>query len=124
MKFCLFHLMPYAPLDLTFDEKHPTVLGDAAEQLLRSQAGPRLYNRYLDELELADQLGFDGVCVNEHHQTAYGLMPMPGRDGRRAVAPHQERARSPCSAARCRCSTIRSASPRNTRCSTTSPAAG
>ena len=24
MKFCLFHLMPYAPLDLTFDEKYPS----------------------------------------------------------------------------------------------------
>ena len=32
--------------------------------------GHKLYNRYLDELEYADQLGFDGVCVNEHHQTA------------------------------------------------------
>ena len=31
----------------------------------------------MDELELADTLGFDGVCVNEHHQTAYGMMPSP-----------------------------------------------
>ena len=36
-----------------------------------------LYNRYLDELELAAELGFDGVAVNEHHQNAYGLMPSP-----------------------------------------------
>src|SRR5207244_8735131 len=21
---------------------------------------------------------FDGVCLNEHHQTAYGMMPIPG----------------------------------------------
>ena len=41
------------------------------------KVGHRLYNRYLDELELADELGFDGVCINEHHQTAYGLMPSP-----------------------------------------------
>ena len=27
--------------------------------------------------ERADQLGFDGVCVNDHHQTCYGLMPSP-----------------------------------------------
>jgi alkanesulfonate monooxygenase SsuD/methylene tetrahydromethanopterin reductase-like flavin-dependent oxidoreductase (luciferase family) len=26
----------------------------------------------------ADELGFDGVSVNEHHQNAYGLMPTPG----------------------------------------------
>ena len=25
-----------------------------------------------------DYLGFDGVVVNEHHQTAYGMMPTPG----------------------------------------------
>jgi alkanesulfonate monooxygenase SsuD/methylene tetrahydromethanopterin reductase-like flavin-dependent oxidoreductase (luciferase family) len=29
-------------------------------------------------MELADKLGFDGVCLNEHHQTAYGMMPVPG----------------------------------------------
>jgi alkanesulfonate monooxygenase SsuD/methylene tetrahydromethanopterin reductase-like flavin-dependent oxidoreductase (luciferase family) len=28
-------------------------------------------------LELCDEIGFDGVCVNEHHQTAYGMMPSP-----------------------------------------------
>ena len=39
--------------------------------------GHPLYNRYLDELELADQLGFEGICVNEHHQNAYGNMPSP-----------------------------------------------
>ena len=36
-----------------------------------------MYNEYLDELEYADQVGFDGICVNEHHQNAYGLMPSP-----------------------------------------------
>jgi alkanesulfonate monooxygenase SsuD/methylene tetrahydromethanopterin reductase-like flavin-dependent oxidoreductase (luciferase family) len=39
--------------------------------------GHELYNRYLDELEYAEELGFDGVCVNEHHQNAYGNMPSP-----------------------------------------------
>ena len=39
--------------------------------------GHRSYNEYLDELEYADQVGFDGICVNEHHQNAYGLMPSP-----------------------------------------------
>ena len=29
-------------------------------------------------MEFADTLGFDGVCLNEHHQTAYGMMPIPG----------------------------------------------
>ena len=32
---------------------------------------------YLAQLQHADQLGFDGICVNEHHGNAYGLMPSP-----------------------------------------------
>src|SRR5262249_3570099 len=36
--------------------------------------GAELYHEYLDQMEFADKLGFDGVCLNEHHQTAYGMM--------------------------------------------------
>ena len=25
----------------------------------------------------ADECGFDGICVNEHHNTGYGFMPSP-----------------------------------------------
>src|SRR4029450_13677072 len=32
---------------------------------------------YINTLAYADELGFDGICVNEHHQNAYGLMPSP-----------------------------------------------
>jgi alkanesulfonate monooxygenase SsuD/methylene tetrahydromethanopterin reductase-like flavin-dependent oxidoreductase (luciferase family) len=39
--------------------------------------GVKLYNRYLDELIYAEELGFDGICVNEHHANAYGNMPAP-----------------------------------------------
>ena len=42
------------------------------------EKGAELYHEYLDQMEFADQLGFDGVCLNEHHQTAYGMMPIPG----------------------------------------------
>ena len=31
---------------------------------------------------LADELGFDGVCVNEHHQNAYGTDAVAEPDGR------------------------------------------
>jgi len=39
--------------------------------------GQELYRDYIDELVLADELGFDAICFNEHHFTAYGLMPSP-----------------------------------------------
>src|SRR5690349_4103881 len=34
-------------------------------------AGTDLYRDYLDLLVAADRLGFDGVALNEHHQTPY-----------------------------------------------------
>ena len=63
--------------------------------------GAELFNDYLDELERADELGFDGVCVNEHHQTAYGMMPVPGVLAG-ALSPRSRRAGSRSSAAPCR----------------------
>ena len=31
--------------------------------------GADLYNEYLDEYEYADEIGFDGLMLNEHHNT-------------------------------------------------------
>jgi len=77
MKFFFFHLMPYAPLDPASQQEHKSAWVTLPNSYYDPVEGQKLYNRYLDELELADELGFDGVCVNEHHQTAYGLMPSP-----------------------------------------------
>jgi len=77
VQFFGFHLMPYPYLT----EEHRGS-GDSSWITLSNQnfdprRGHELYQRYLNELVLYDQVGFDGVCVNEHHQTAYGLMPAP-----------------------------------------------
>jgi alkanesulfonate monooxygenase SsuD/methylene tetrahydromethanopterin reductase-like flavin-dependent oxidoreductase (luciferase family) len=77
MKFTLFHLMPYSALDLQEAQKFRTAWVLTPNSLYDPKVGARLYNRYLDELELGEQLGFDGIAVNEHHQTAYGMMPSP-----------------------------------------------
>lgn len=77
MKFHFFHLMPYSAIDPDFLSRHKSAWIDLPNALYDPRKGARLYHRYLDELELADALGFDGVCVNEHHQTAYGMMPTP-----------------------------------------------
>ena len=78
MKFYMIHLMPYADLDLSYDKHHNSAWVTLPNSYFDPQNGPKLYNRYIDELVLADELGFDGVCCNEHHQNAYGLMPIPG----------------------------------------------
>ena len=77
MKVMMFHLMPYADLDMGYREKHRSVWLVLPNSYYDPAIGHRLYNRYLDELALCEELGFDGVCVNEHHQTAYGMMPAP-----------------------------------------------
>ena len=78
MKFFFFHLMPYADLDLDYDKKYNSAWVTLPNSYYDPKKGHKLYNRYLDELEFAAELGFDGIGVNEHHQNAYGLMPIPG----------------------------------------------
>ncbi|MDC0033033.1 LLM class flavin-dependent oxidoreductase [Alphaproteobacteria bacterium] len=75
MRFSFFHLMPYGAVDL--DAIKDTAWIKFSNSNYDPKEGYKLYNRYLDELEFADQLGYDGICVNEHHQTAYGIMPQP-----------------------------------------------
>ncbi len=77
MKICMFHLMPYRDLPPDFAEKHHSVWVDIPSELFDPVKGHEFYNQTLDEMEYAANMGFDGVCVNEHHQNGYGLMPSP-----------------------------------------------
>jgi alkanesulfonate monooxygenase SsuD/methylene tetrahydromethanopterin reductase-like flavin-dependent oxidoreductase (luciferase family) len=76
-----FHLMPWDRLPADFATKYESAWTWLPNSIYDPQHGHTLYNRYLDELCLADELGFDGVCVNEHHQNAYGTMPSPNLMG-------------------------------------------
>ena len=77
MKFSWFHLMPYRWLPPDFRERYHGIWVDIPNRLYDPVRGHRLYNEYLDMLEYADQMGFDAVGVNEHHQNGYGMMPSP-----------------------------------------------
>lgn len=77
MKSHWFHLMPYKYLPEDFQQKHKSVWVDVSSELYDPVKGHEIYNEYLDELEYADRVGFDGIIVNEHHSNAYGLMPSP-----------------------------------------------
>ena len=78
MKFFNFHLMPYGHVDLDAIAKNNSAWVTFSNKNYDPEKGAELYHDYLDQMEFADQLGFDGVCLNEHHQTAYGMMPIPG----------------------------------------------
>jgi hypothetical protein len=121
MRFVWFNLMPWPDLPDDFREKYRSVWVDIPSALYDPVRGHEVYNTYLDQLEFAETVGYDGLGVNEHHANAYGLMPSPclmaaalaRRTSRAALrAPH-----SSCSAARSRSTTRRFASPRNSRCS-------
>jgi alkanesulfonate monooxygenase SsuD/methylene tetrahydromethanopterin reductase-like flavin-dependent oxidoreductase (luciferase family) len=78
MKFHWFHLMPYPYLPDDFKQKYRSVWVDPpAAELYDPVKGHQVYNDYLDQLEYAERCGYDGICVNEHHQNGYGLMPSP-----------------------------------------------
>src|SRR4029077_17266395 len=77
MKLMWFHLMPYTELPDDFNKKHPSVWVDIHSSLFDPRRAHHMYNDFMDELEYAAEVGFDAVCVNEHHSNGYGLMPSP-----------------------------------------------
>ena len=77
MKFTLFHLMPYRPLDLVAAKQYQSAWMLTPNSLYDPEQGADLYESYISQLASAETLGFDAAAVNEHHQTYYGLMPAP-----------------------------------------------
>jgi hypothetical protein len=77
VKLVSFHLMPYRPLDLAEAAKHRSPWVVLPNRLYDPVKGAEEYARHIDALVYAEELGFDAIGVNEHHQTAYGLMPAP-----------------------------------------------
>src|SRR5262245_32666732 len=77
MQCYFFHLMswPYLPDD--FEQRFDSSWVWLPNSLYDPVKGHDLYREYINTLAYAEDLGFDGICVNEHHQNAYGLMPSP-----------------------------------------------
>jgi len=77
VKLEMFHLAPYRGLPEDFREEYRSVWVDVPRHLFDPKKAHEYYNETLDELVYASEMGFDGICVNEHHQNAYGIMPSP-----------------------------------------------
>jgi alkanesulfonate monooxygenase SsuD/methylene tetrahydromethanopterin reductase-like flavin-dependent oxidoreductase (luciferase family) len=77
VKFCWFNLMPWPFMPEDFRDTYRSVWVDIPQSLFDPAAANEVYNTYMDQLEFADELGFDAIGCNEHHQNGYGLMPSP-----------------------------------------------
>lgn len=74
--FC-WHFMAYPHLPANFDRDYDSGWVTVPNALWDRPKGPAVYREYIDQLAYADELGFDGLVLNEHHQNIYGLMPSP-----------------------------------------------
>jgi alkanesulfonate monooxygenase SsuD/methylene tetrahydromethanopterin reductase-like flavin-dependent oxidoreductase (luciferase family) len=77
VRFVAFHLMPWPYLPPDFADVTDSAWVTYPNEHYDPERGRELYERYLTELAACEGLGFDAIAVNEHHQTAYGLMPSP-----------------------------------------------
>ena len=75
-RFDFIHFMHYTALPEN-QKEFPSLWVDFPNKYFDPQRGYELYQRYLAQLVLADKLGFDAIIVNEHHNTAYSMMPAP-----------------------------------------------
>ena len=64
MKFCWFNLMPWPYMPETFRQDHRSVWVDIDQKLFDPVKSNEVYNTYMDQLEFADELGFDAIGVN------------------------------------------------------------
>ena len=64
MKFTWFNLMPWPYLPDDFREKYHSVWVDIPNTLYDPQKGHFLYHHYMEQLEYAESLGFDGIGGN------------------------------------------------------------
>jgi len=69
--------MPYFDLPDDFKHEYETSWVKLPNTYYDPRKGREFYQQYFEQLKFADQMGFDGIVVNEHHQTAYGNMPAP-----------------------------------------------
>ncbi|MGE5147511.1 MAG: LLM class flavin-dependent oxidoreductase [Candidatus Eiseniibacteriota bacterium] len=75
-RFNFMHFMPYVHLPENHKE-FKSLWVNFPNKYYDPKKGHALYQRYLKELVLADQVGFDAVVVNEHHNTSYSMMAAP-----------------------------------------------
>jgi alkanesulfonate monooxygenase SsuD/methylene tetrahydromethanopterin reductase-like flavin-dependent oxidoreductase (luciferase family) len=66
-----FTEQPYTGYDPGVQEQYPALRLTLPNSLFNPALASELYNRYHEEYEAADEVGFDGIMINEHHTAPF-----------------------------------------------------
>lgn len=91
MKFHWFAEVTYPHLPDGFADTYPSAWVDVPPELHDPAEAGETLRMFYRMLKHADQVGFDGLAVNEHHQNAGAMTPSPNLLAA-ALAPVTERA--------------------------------
>ena len=85
MKSYYFSEFPYHEYPDEEGDKYPSLRLTFPNSWFNPTTANDLFKRYFDECVYADELGFDGIMLNEHHSTAFvherGDQPVGGGAG-------------------------------------------
>jgi alkanesulfonate monooxygenase SsuD/methylene tetrahydromethanopterin reductase-like flavin-dependent oxidoreductase (luciferase family) len=66
-----FSEQPYIGYDPELQNEHPALRLKLPNEHFDPQIGSDLYDRYHEEYVIADEMGFDGIMINEHHTAPF-----------------------------------------------------
>jgi len=70
-QYYYFTEQPYTAYDPAIQDKYPSLRLTLPNSLFDPQIASDLYNRYHEEYQVADEAGFDGIMINEHHTAPF-----------------------------------------------------
>jgi alkanesulfonate monooxygenase SsuD/methylene tetrahydromethanopterin reductase-like flavin-dependent oxidoreductase (luciferase family) len=70
-KYYYFTEQPYTGYNPDLQEQYPALRLTIPNTNYDPQLASDLYNRYHDEYQVADDVGFDGIMINEHHTAPF-----------------------------------------------------
>jgi alkanesulfonate monooxygenase SsuD/methylene tetrahydromethanopterin reductase-like flavin-dependent oxidoreductase (luciferase family) len=77
LKFHWFGEVSYPYLPDDFPQQHRSAWVDTPAHLADPRTVGEVYHEFIRLMQQADRVGFDGLAVNEHHQTAFAMTPSP-----------------------------------------------
>jgi alkanesulfonate monooxygenase SsuD/methylene tetrahydromethanopterin reductase-like flavin-dependent oxidoreductase (luciferase family) len=69
--FYYFTEQPYTGYDPALQDAHPSLRLNFPNTNFDPRIASELYNRYHEEYQAADEAGFDGIMINEHHTAPF-----------------------------------------------------